>query len=194
MAKKKKQNKKQMCMADVQSHLSEAQSSIEELQTAARQLPKVEKDGSSECPFAEELYAKKEDAQKHAVCCQSQLHECLQWVQEQIQSCSNDLVVISAHQNQLHKDRPREHFSDAEAKLAALYNKFVKLRETIEETIEEIQKAILEAIQKQFSDKSPKASAGFLKLDNRSFSEPQGQPGSDIDRQLKEMLLKGPIE
>ena len=196
MAKKIVQDKKQMCIADVESHIREAQSSVQELLTAARQLPKIEKDGSSECPLelAKELYAKKEEAQKHAVHCQQQLYECLQWVQEQIQGCSNDLAVISAHENQLHKDRPRAHFSDAEARLAAQYNKLVKLREEIEETIEEIQKAIIEASQKQFPGKSSQASASFPKSDIRSFKQPPGQSDAAFDRQLKEMLLKGPIE
>ena len=36
---------------------------VEELVQAARVLPRVEEDGTSECPFAEELYARKEEAQ-----------------------------------------------------------------------------------------------------------------------------------
>lgn len=194
MGNKMKQDKKQMCLADVESHIRKAQSSIQELLTAARQLPKIEKDGSSECPFAKELYEKKEEAQKHAVSCQQQLYECLQWVQEQIQGCSNDLAVISAHQSQLHKDQPRDHYSDAEGKLAAQYNKLVKLKEEIEKTIEEIQKAIIEASQKQYPGKNSQASMSFPKSDTQSFDHPSGVSDAGQNRQLKEMLLKGPIE
>ena len=193
MTRKDEKASQEMCIADVEMHLSYAKSCIQELQCAVRRLPKVDKDGSSECPFAEDIYANKEDAQKQAVHCQSQLDKSLQWIEGQIHSCSNDLAVITAHESQLHKDRPRSHFSDAEAKLAAYYNRLVKLKETVKDAFKEVQEAIIQASQKQYPGKIPQPS-GFPKLDDRPASFGDGISCPDFDHQIRDIVSRGPID
>ena len=53
-------------IAVIEAFLQKAAQCVQELLRAASQLPKIDENGSSECPFAEELYAKKEEAQKKA--------------------------------------------------------------------------------------------------------------------------------
>jgi len=48
---------------------------VDRLLRAARQLAEVDEDGYSECPFAEQLYAEKEEAQRDAEICLKKLDE-----------------------------------------------------------------------------------------------------------------------
>jgi len=52
------------CGGDLHSKLDEIDHNIDDLEQAMRVLPHVEDDGGSDCPFAGELYAKKEECQE----------------------------------------------------------------------------------------------------------------------------------
>ncbi|MDD5135638.1 MAG: hypothetical protein PHP01_09560 [Phycisphaerae bacterium] len=180
-----------LTIAEVESFLGTVDSCIAELAQKISQLPKVEQDGSSECPFARQLYADKEEAQKKVQCCLEKLNEYGSWVQSEIARCKNNLAVITAHENQLNNDRPREYFSDAETQLAALYNRLVQLAQKIQEAIRNIQQALEQASQKQYP--------GDVGQQIPSFQMPP-LPGDsnlsqpDFDAQLKQMFSIGPIE
>ena len=180
-------------IAEIEAFLQKAAKCVEELLRAASQLPKVDENGSSECPFAEELYAKKEEAQKKVQQCLPQLNIYRGWVGQEINRCKKNLVVISAHQDMLNRDRPRRYFSQAETKLAALYKKLLTLREKIDQMIKKIQEALREAAQKQYPGKIPQKDR-YSSLAPSAFEQPSEQDTSDIDRDLRQMLRKGPTQ
>lgn len=127
----------------------------EKLRSAVAALPRVDKEGNSECPFAAELYAKKEKIQAEVEAGLQKLEEYLQQVEEEITRIKGDLTVVSAHQDQLHGDRAREHFSEAEVQLAALYKRYRKLRDRLQEVIEAVQKILQEAASKEWPGGKP---------------------------------------
>lgn len=59
-------------------------------------LPRVEKDGSSECPFAEDLYAAKEEAEEDLVCKLDMARRILPALQKLIERHRNNLEEIGA--------------------------------------------------------------------------------------------------
>ena len=122
----------------------------EALRSAVSSLPEVDKEGQSDCDFAEELYAKKEELQEQVRAGLQELAEHLRDVTQEMQKIKGDLAVVSAHQDQLNGDRAREHFSEAEVHLAALYKRYRKLRDRLEEVIEVVREVLEEAASKRW--------------------------------------------
>ncbi|HBG25748.1 MAG: hypothetical protein A2Y10_20275 [Planctomycetes bacterium GWF2_41_51] len=170
----------QITIQDVESILQHTESCIGNLDSAAGQLPRVEEDGSSECPFAKELYDKKEEAQKKVEACLNRLHECHKWCMEQINKCKNNLVIVSANADRLNDDLPLQDFTEAEVKLSAMYKKVIRLNEKIEKMVKKCQKAIQHASQKQFP-------SDVEEDDETSQEEKQQQ---EMDGFLRQMLGK----
>ena len=186
MAKKQPTFKDQICIAEVEKHIEKSKSDIEKLKRAMELLPKVADDGDSECPFAEQLYAEKEEALEKANASLKQLDEYRQWVEDEIGKCKNDLTVITAHQEQLHKDQPRRHYSEAEAKVAATLKHLAKVKEEIAELFEQMQESIQQASQKQYPHKIPEKYPYFSASNNSSTCE--------LDSELDDMIQQGPLE
>jgi hypothetical protein len=187
----KKPVEETITIAEIESFLPKAAGCIEELLRAARSLPKVDKDGSSECPFAEEWYAKKEEAQEKVSKCLKRLNKYSCWITKEISRCKNNMTVISAHQDQLNNDRPRKYFSEAEAKLAALYKRLISLLEKVKEMFTKAQEAIREAAQKQYPGKIPNKDK-FSSPQAPAFGQSSKSVSLDIDDDLRKMLRKGP--
>ena len=186
MANEEKSLQDQVCAADVEAHIERSQSAVEELQRTSGQLPKVDEDGNSECPFAEQLYAEKEEAQNEVNACLKQMDEYRKWIDEEIAGCKNDLTVISAHQEYIHRDKPRAHYSDAEAEAAATLKHLEEVKENMEEALEQMQESTKEASPKQYPSKIPEKYS--------SFSTSGSQSSSELDTELKDMIQDGPIE
>ncbi|MHC4116586.1 MAG: hypothetical protein ACYSWO_03655 [Planctomycetota bacterium] len=172
----------------IEGIVTEAVSDAKALQQSSGSLPKVDQDGHSECPFAEELYAKHEELRKKVQKRLPQLHECLTVVAEQITKYGNDLVVVSTHQDRLNRDRPRAHFSEAEAQLAALYKRYLQLQDRVEQAIHFVNDVLQEASTKRFPGKIPQkwpqsggvAGASAAQTD----PNPVGDGKSGADREL----------
>ena len=151
-----KRGKRRINLTDVKSTVETARDRAEELLTATRSLPDVDEEGNSDCPFAEERYAKKEKIQQEVEGLFKRLHESKADVEYLIDNCKRNLEVVSANEDMLNSDRPRAKFSEAEAALAVKYKAYVRLRERIEETIKIVDKALREAVGKRYPGRSPK--------------------------------------
>lgn len=141
--------------------LKAAKSKAEELSECTHSLPPIDADGSSECDSAEELYAKHEELRTELQGLLAQAHEYLTAVEDEITKLGHDLAVISAHEDRLHRDAPRAHFSEAEARVAALYNRYRKLKGQIVETIKYVDQALQEASTKRFPGGIPRKWPGI---------------------------------
>ena len=174
-------------IAGVEASLEEAAKCVAELLRVARRPPAVDKNGFSEYLFAAELYAKKAEAEQ----CLEKLGTYRRWLGNEIRRCENNLEVLSTHQDMLNTDRPREYFSEAQSKLAALYKRLLKLREKVEQMIKKIQDALCKAAQKQYPGRVPEKHP-YGPSSPPALGQLSEQDTSDIDRDLRQMLLKGP--
>jgi hypothetical protein len=185
------QDKKTISIKDIESFLQHAASCIETLRNAVSFLPKVDEKGNSDCPFAKELYEKKEKAQEEVASCIDRLHEYEKWTDDQIKRCLNNLTVISANADRLNSDLPRRDFTEAEAKAAALYKRLVRLRLKIRKAIKKCQKAIKEASQKKYPDAGED---GDYVSDDLSDSPEDESSDEQMDEFLHDMLRMGPVD
>lgn len=153
--KTKSDQEQPVTIEQIEGIVTGAVSDAKELQQSTGSLPKVDQDGHSECPFAEDWYANHEELRKKVQKRLPELHECLTVVAEQIRKYGNDLAVVSTHKDQLNRDRPRSHFSEAEAELAALYKRHLQLQDRLEQAILFVNDVLQEASTKQFPGKIP---------------------------------------
>mgnify|MGYP000660354579 CR=1 FL=1 len=189
MIKKKVKRIKPITMAEVEAFLQIASVILKEFIQIMKQLPKVDKNGRSNSPFAEELYAKKEKAQRKLEECIEKLEEYRQWVEEQIKCCQRNLDAISAGKARLRTEGAITRFSAADAKLVAIYKRLVKLQDNIKALFEEIKKALSEAAKQQFSDNTPQMNSDF-QLPSTQMNHSTLQ----LDPELQQLISMGPID
>jgi len=161
----------------------------ERLHSAVAALPDADEEGNSECPFAEDLYAAAEELRAEVESWLEQLEEHLTEVGEEIGRIKGDLTVVSAHQDQLHGDRAREHFSQAEVELAALYKRYLALRDRLEEVIEAVKEILQEAAGKKWPGGKPRR-RGEVDPENAPPPKrlvPLARPGG-ADQELQDLM------
>lgn len=134
----------------LESVLAETDRLVADYLQISHSLPAVDAEGQSECPFAEELYAKKQEAEQKLSGQLSILHTYLSAVGQEIARCKRNLVVISSHETMLNRDDARRNYTDAEVAQAAQYKQFLQKRDRIQEMIERVQDALAESQSKQF--------------------------------------------
>ena len=180
--------KQRLTEAEIEKIIQAAHTGAEELRRAA-QLPNVDEEGNSECPFAEELYAKKEEAQEKVQGLFKSLHECKAEVEVLIEGCKRDMRVISAREDQLNGDRARAQFSEAEAVLAAKYKALTRLLRRVLEAIRVVDLVLRDAVTKRYPGKIPER---WPKMEFSPPSAERGRPSelepTGADKELEDLF------
>jgi len=182
-------DQKPKTIKEIESIIGCAVLDAQKLQQSSGSLPNVDQEGDSECPFAEQLYAKHEELRKKVQRHLAKLHECLAVVDDQIREYGHDLAVVSAHKDRLNRDRPRDHFSEAEAELASLYKRCLQVRVRVEEAIRFVDEVLQQAATKRFPGRLPRdreQSGGPVA--GRGDPNPVGDGKSGADRELAELF------
>lgn len=138
------------------STLKGAEESLEKLRTRTRTLPKVKKDGSSECPFAEDLYAQKEEAAKAAQRRLEELRELLRLIENKIARCRANMTRVSRDKGSLNSKEARSQYQRAKEAQEFHYRKAVDQKKAVLELIKQIEQAAREADQKKYPGKEPR--------------------------------------
>ena len=101
---------------ELRSELSSISNLIEQLESAMNSLPHVEKNGGSECPFAEDWYAKKEELEKKIAFEVGRISQYLVFLEKEVQRCKGNLAKISSDATRLHHEETKDRYSDAQLK------------------------------------------------------------------------------
>jgi len=96
----------------LQNELQSISSHIKKLESALA-LPEVNEDGSSECHFAESLYAKKEELEEHVTHDLEKLKRYAKVLDNEIKRCRRNLAQIQADGGNLNLKETSEHYSYA---------------------------------------------------------------------------------
>ena len=169
MAPNTRRGKQSINLTELENCLGAAQKTTEKLLRAVRSLPKVDQNGNSECPFARELYVKKEELEKEVTALLRQLEEYQVAIEKLIQSSKQDLLVVSARADLLNGDSPRAHFSDAEGLLASAYKNYLRFRNCLHRTIKMVREVLAAAAAKPYPGPLP-----------GSQLQMPSQPGDDL--------------
>jgi septal ring factor EnvC (AmiA/AmiB activator) len=154
-------------LKDVDSFISYMNRLLEQLLSKAQVCPKVDQEGNSECPFAEDLYAEKEEFSEKVEKESKKIQRFLQVVDQEIDRCSNNLERISADSRSLNSDEAKEKYAIAQRAQEAEYKKAIQQRRALTELISKTEKVLALARAKTFPGRKPQ----------KSFRPPAGALG-----------------
>ena len=143
-------------------------------------LPKVDEDGYSECPFAEQLYAQKQEQQQELQQHLEKLKTDSAQTETEIQKCKSNASIVGSDQSQLHSPDASEQYEQAEDKLKSKLKQLQEKRTHIRLKIQDVKKLLAKANEKNWPDGEP---------DGHKFSlgpslSLQDNPTSPDNRQL----------
>ena len=87
--------------AALKSYLSQVTSDVQQLESAIQSLPRVDEKGSSECPFAEDLFAQKEELEAKLSNAAPTLRAYLAALEREVSRCQGNLGKIRAGAGQV---------------------------------------------------------------------------------------------
>ncbi len=152
----------------VASSIDHMETLLEDLSARMSVLPDVDEKGRSECPFAEDLYAKKEEAEEKVARELGQLRRYPGLVNEEMSRCRKNLEQLRSDGGRLNRDETKEHYSFAEGSQEAHYRMADQLYQKLIDLIPRAEEALRLAGTKRFPGIKPQKSV--------SVSKP---PGSD---------------
>ena len=175
-------NKRNVDLKEAEKCLESTKKCMEDLDRSVHSLPSVDEKGNSECPFAEELYAKKEELQKTLEARLKDLFEMMKAVDAEIKRCGKNLAVVTAHQDRIHSETVRDQYSDEELKLAARIKQLTEIREQIQKAIKAVQEALAESKARYYPGSEP---GEWPAISDDSPAPPL--PGSDAEGELNDI-------
>ena len=157
-----------LSLRDVDSFILSMNRYVEELLNKVKVLPRVDPKGNSECPFAEDLYAEKEEAAEKVEMDSRKLRSYLRLVEEEIARCTANSERISADARSLYLDEAKERYAVAGQTQDYQTTRAIQQRKALTDLISKIEKALALARSNVFPGRKPK----------KSFQPPVGALGS----------------
>lgn len=195
---------KSLEMRDVNSMISHMPKLLEELKSKIDILPNVDKEGRSECPFAEDLYFEKEEVVEKVAAELRKLRKCIPVVDEEISTRRKSLATIRADARSLRLVKAREEYIHAEEGQVFQIKEKTKLRERLIDLISQTEDMLKLAQTKKWplgepqeKLRPPALSGGPVGLGSiGSLSPPPSTavpPGPSLKSELDSLISLGPI-
>jgi len=102
-----------MELSEIDSMMDEMEELIWELSSKSNQLPLVDENGLSECPFAEDLYVYKERAARDVEIALEELRPCILPINNEISRCYQNIGYISFESQNLNSEKAKDNFDQA---------------------------------------------------------------------------------
>ena len=141
---------------DVSSFMNYMAGLLETLATKINVLPTVDEEGNSECPFAEDLYAAKEEAVTKV---SEELNKASHYIgllDQEVARLHGNLARISADASSLNSAEAKERYLYAKRSLEQHIEKNLKQREELMDLISKAEKLLGLARSKKFPGKEPR--------------------------------------
>ena len=144
-----------LSIENVDSAIYHMKSLVQDLSNAISVLPKVDEEGNSECPFAETLYAQKDEAAEKVAVELPKLYRCVGVAEREIARCEANLQKINADSGSLNVPEAKEKYNEAIRAQEAQYKKAVERRKALMDTISMAEKGLSVALSKAFPWRKP---------------------------------------
>ena len=128
--------------------IKEAEPAIEELEKYWPIMPRVEANGNSECPFAEDMYRKKQKLEQKVVEHMTSLQGAMRRSAQEVERCKRNLSRISVDARKLDRPEARKHYTEAWGRQEEEYVEAIGERQRVDAIIRRGQ-ATLAASQKK---------------------------------------------
>ena len=196
---------KPLKIEDLKSAMEITKRAMESLSQKTRVLPKVDKNGFSECPFAEDLYAEQEKALAHAIACLNNLRGYTPLIEEKINQWRHNLHRLRADGLNIKGAEARQEYRGAMFGATHQYQTAVQEKKELLELISLAGNTIAEARTKKYPGKKPEKkncpALSFFNGDSSPYPAPtllgvKGKaPSPDLTRnkELTDLISLGPL-
>ena len=150
-------------LKDLWQKVNQVEGQIKNLDSKTSILPRVDEDGGSECPFAEDLYAQKEEAERELTKGIQKLEGFLPVLDREIARCRNNMNRIKADASSLNRQEAKNGYSQAEKQQRYQYQKNVEDRKKVLFVLKKANLALEIAQSKKFPGRKPQRSSPFGK-------------------------------
>ena len=155
-------------LKDIDSFMKNTEDLLEKLAKKTTELPNVEKDGQSECPFAENLFAEKEEHVETVVRNLKDMKGHLTQLESLIERHRRNLDQIRADSGELQQTSLKENYAFAEVSQEFHYKKALQRRKMLHHLITWAEGVLTLARAKKFPGKKPQ----------KQFRPPPPLPGA----------------
>ena len=162
----------------------EAEKCMKELESRTSYLPIVEQDGSSECPFAEDLYAQKEEAEDKFRDLLSDLNGQIPLLTDDIVRHRRNLKQISSDKEKLTTPQPKGSYSSAEQQLQSDLHRALRIQSRVGDILKRAKLALEIAESKKFPGRKPQ---------RKGFSPGASAPASPIPLREPVAVMPPPV-
>ena len=170
---KRAKGSKDLKLEDVDSFISTMENLLGKLSEKTEQLPKVDKTGYSECPFAEDLYAYKEESYEKVVEESKKSQPYLSLVEEEIGRCRKNIEHLRLDASSLNLEEAKSRYAGAEQSQKSQYNKAVNQKKRLIDVIKKTSELISTAKKKKWPLERPK---------QQRYLDPAAAHGDAINR------------
>jgi hypothetical protein len=143
-------------LKDVDSYTSFLEKLLETLQSKINVLPKVDDKGRSECPFAENLYAQKEEATSNVIEELKKASRYLALLEQEISRLRQNLAQIESDTGALHLDQAKEKYITAKRSQEIHIEKNIHRKMRLSDLIARAEKLMQLAHKKKWPGGKPK--------------------------------------
>ena len=190
---------------DVDSFIKFLSGDIEELVKKAGMCPEVDKEGRSECPFADDLYAQKEEMEKKVVNGLNKLRRYMELVDREIERFYRNLNQILADNNALHFKQAKEKYTDAMKAIEFQLEKFKQRRKALLDLSSKAEKALNFARSKKWPLGKPQEkfrppsfmAGGPTRTTTSGYQSPSPvtflTPWPSVKSEIKSLMSLGPL-
>jgi hypothetical protein len=143
-------------LKDIDSYMSSLGKLLGTLQSKINELPKVDDKGGSECPFAENLYAQKEEAASNVIEKLKKASRYLALLEQEISRLRHNLAQIQSDTGALHLDQAKEKYITAKRSEQIQIEKNIHRKMRLSDVIARAEKLIQLAHKKKWPGEKPK--------------------------------------
>ena len=176
---------------------------LENLSKKTTELPKVDDEGNSECPFAEDLYAEKEEAIERVAEELNQLRRDREVVDQVVERHRRSLDVIRTDAGSLHSERAKEQYSFAGLSQEHSCREAIRCQNELSEIISWAENTLAMARSREFPGGKPQkkfrppaglanglASSGTTEVQSQASGSPSKQ---SFENEINNLMDLGPL-
>jgi hypothetical protein len=183
-----------LSIEDVGPFMTHTDKMLAQLAQKVRVLPKVDKKGRSECPFAEDLYADKEEAAAKVREALSEIPLYLGVVDREILRCKRNLNQVHTDAASLHLDKVQGRYHNAEETYRFQRNKYMQVRQRLIDLQTRAQKALQTARASEWPTGKPqKRGHGSAPVGIAPASHAKGSLGPSLPTEINGLLSLKPF-
>jgi len=174
--------------------VSDVDKRIKELESKLSTLPRVDEEGTSECPFAEDLYAQKEEAEENLSRLLPILQEFISLLDREVSRCQHNLDRIRSGADNLANPEAKRRFQAAEWAQKQEYLRAVEDRRTADYLLEKAAVVLKRAQSKKFPGRKPQRKGSFTKTSFETSDADEDKEKPPLDKELEGVLSVGSVQ